>query len=291
MKGRSIALGTFDGVHSGHIAIIGRALEAAKTNDLDPLIYTFSTHPMAAFGKCPPLLMTNGARIAALSQFCAVAADDFTPVFAATEPRAFAEMLVARFRMRHAVAGYNYTFGHKGAGDTALLQTLGAELGFSVEIVPPVLFEGEPLSSTRIRAALEAGEVAKAAEMLGKPYSLTGIVAPNRGIGRSIGFPTANLTGYEGMALPADGVYATRTAVWGDMYPSVTNVGSNPTVGGDRITVETHLIGFSGDLYGAELRVSFIEKLRGEMTFTSLEALRARIEIDAKKASELLRIQ
>ena len=109
--------------------------------------------------------------------------------------------------------------------------------------------------------------------------------------GRTIGFPTANLTGYEGMALPADGVYATRTAVWGDLYPSVTNVGSNPTVGGDRITVETHLIGFSGDLYGAELRVSFIEKLRGEMTFTSLEALRARIEIDAKKASELLRIQ
>lgn len=290
MRGKAVALGTFDGVHPGHAAIIGRALEAAREQNLDPLVYTFSTHPTAVFGKCPPLLMTNEARIAALSRFCDVVADDFTRDFAATEPRAFVEMLVTRFHMRHAVAGYNYTFGHMGAGDTALLRTLGAELGFTVDIVPPVLFEGEPLSSTRIRAALEAGEVAKAAGMLGRPYELTGTVAPNRGIGRSIGFPTANLTGYEGLALPGDGVYATRAEVFGKTYPGVTNVGSNPTVGGDRITVETHLIGFSGDLYSEKMRVLFIEKLRGEMVFESLEALRARIEKDAKRAAELLKI-
>ncbi|HWQ59191.1 MAG TPA: bifunctional riboflavin kinase/FAD synthetase [Clostridia bacterium] len=291
MKGTSVALGTFDGVHPGHAAILARAVEAARKDGLDPLVYTFSHHPMAAFGKQPPLLMTDEARLEALGAFCAVAADDFTPQFAAMEPRAFLEMLVFRFHMRRAVAGYNYTFGKNGTGDTALLSALGRELGFAVDVVQPVLFLGEPLSSTRIRAALEAGEVALAAKMLQRPYALAGTVAPNKGIGRSIGFPTANLTDIEGLVLPKDGVYATRAAVCGKTYAGVTNVGSNPTVGGEKTTVETHLIGFSGDIYGETLRIEFVERLRGEMKFDGLEALRARIALDAAKAAELLKIQ
>lgn len=289
--GSSVALGTFDGVHLGHAEIINHAMRAAREQNLSPLIYTFSTHPMALFGRQPALLMLDEARIAALKRFCAVAADDFTKDFAAMEPRDFVKMLVTRFSMRHAVAGFNYTFGKSGAGDTALLEALGKELGFTVDCVPPVLFENEPVSSTRIRAALGEGDVAKAALMLGRPYSLAGTIVPNKGIGRSIGYPTANLTGCAGLALPADGVYATHVGVFGKSYPGVTNVGCNPTVGGEKISVETYLIGFSGDLYGAQMSVSFVEKLRGEVKFENLKELRARIGRDAEKAAELLKIR
>ncbi len=291
MRGTAIALGTFDGVHLGHAALIRRAIEASRAEDLRPLVYTFSAHPMAAFGACPPLLMTDAARLKALGEYCAVAADDFTPAFAATQPRDFIEMLVARFNMRLAVAGYNYTFGKNGLGDTALLRALGREMGFAVEIMPPVLFEDEPLSSTRIRVCLEGGDVEKAAAMLGRHYALAGTVAPNRGIGRSIGFPTANLAGYEGLVIPADGVYAAYATVGGKTWPGVTNVGCNPTVRGEKTSVETHLIGFSGDIYGEELRVAFVKRLRGEMEFGDLDALRARIAADAAKAAQLLKNQ
>ncbi len=291
MKGTVVALGTFDGVHLGHRAILARAVEAAREDGVMPLIYTFSRHPMAAFGKCPPLLMADEARIAALGAYGEVVADDFTLEFAGMEPRAFAQMLVSRFAMRRAVAGYSYTFGSRGAGDTALLEALGQELGFAVDVIPPVLYEDAPLSSTRIRAALEAGEVALAAGMLGAPYALEGTIVANRGIGRSIGFPTANLAGFEGLVLPKDGVYATRATVRGMTYAGVTNVGSNPTVGGQTRGVETHLIGFSQDVYGEELRLEFVARLRDEMVFGGLEALRARISRDAKNAAELLKIQ
>jgi riboflavin kinase/FMN adenylyltransferase len=291
VKRTVVALGTFDGVHTGHRMLLARAAGAAHEYGFTSLVYTFSHHPMAAFGKRPPLLMTDEARIEALRAYGDVVADDFTLEFAGLSPRAFVEMLVSRFGMRRAVAGYNYTFGSRGAGDTKLLEAFGRELGFAVDVVAPVLFEGAPLSSTRIRAALEEGEVALAAGMLGAPYALGGTVVANRGIGRGIGFPTANLAGFEGLVLPKDGVYATRATVRGKTYAGVTNVGSNPTVGGITTGVETHLIGFSGDVYGEKLRVEFVARLRDEMKFDGLGALRARIALDAKTAAELLKIQ
>lgn len=291
MKETVVALGTFDGVHPGHRAILSRTAELAQRDGRAPLIYTFSHHPMAIFGKKPPLLMRDEARLALLRTFSEVAADDFTPSFAAMEPEAFVKMLMDRFNMRCAVAGYNYTFGNRGAGDTQMLEAFGRRLGFDVEIVSPVLCEGEALSSTRIRAALEAGAVAKAAEMLGRPYALAGPIRPNKRIGRSIGFPTANIEGFEGLVIPLEGVYATRAHVLGVSYPAVTNVGSNPTVRGERVTIETHLIGFEGELYGEEMEVSFVERLRGEVKFENLDTLRACIAKDVQRASKMLKIQ
>ncbi len=291
MIGRAVALGTFDGMHLGHTALIERMRTRARERALTPLIYTFSNHPMAAFGTPPPLLMTNAARIAALSQLCEVVADEFTPAFAQTTPRAFVEMLVSRFGVRHVVAGYNYTFGSRGAGDVALLAKLGEEYGFTLDVMPPVLFQGEPLSSTRVRKTLEQGDVAAAAVMLGRPYELAGTVTANRGIGTRLGFPTANLAGIDGLALPAHGVYAARARVAKGMFPAVTNVGTNPTVGGEKVSVETHLIGFSGELYGERMDVFFIERLRAEETFDGLEALRARIALDVEKAEKMLEVR
>lgn len=290
MTGTAIALGTFDGVHPGHRAIIAAALERAKARGLECVIYTFTGHPMAIFGKQPPLLMTDAERLAALSRFCRVETDEFTPEYAATEPETFVKMLVEKHGMRCAVAGFNYTFGNRGAGDTALIGRLASKYGFEVVIVPPVLFENEPISSTRIRAALEAGQVEEAALMLGHAYTLDGEIRANRGIGRSLGFPTANISDFGGRVLPADGVYASRATVCGRTYAGVTNVGCNPTVHGDRLSVETHIIGFSGDIYGARLRVEFVKWLRGEADFGSVEALRARIAKDAETAAGLVQL-
>ena len=178
-----------------------------------------------------------------------------------------------------------------GAGDTALLQALGKELGFSVRVLGPVSYENEPVSSTRIRAYLEQGELDAANAMLGTRYALSGTVAPNRRIGHALGFPTANLEGYGNKVLPRSGVYATRAFLAGKAFPAVTNVGNNPTVEGQVTTVETHLLDFDRDIYGMPLRVEFEARLRGEVRFPSREALAAQIASDAAHAREILKKQ
>ena len=200
---RAIALGTFDGVHIGHRAIINAAIDRAAKLDMEPMIYTFTAHPMALFGKQPLLLMTQSERMAALGGMgCTLSADEFSAEYAATEPEQFIKMLIERFNMGCAVAGFNYTFGRRGEGSVELIKKLGEKYGFAVEIVPPVMYKGEAVSSTRIRACLEAGRVKDAGEMLGAPYSITGPVIRNRGIGRTLDYPTANIAGWEDRALP-----------------------------------------------------------------------------------------
>ncbi len=291
-QGAVIALGTFDGVHAGHRALLHEAAALAETLHAVPLIYTFRNHPLSLFGREPRLLMTPEERIAVLEATgVPVAADVFDAAFAATPPREFVRMLVERFGMRGAVAGFNYTFGDRGAGDTALLQALGKELGFSVRVLGPVSYENEPVSSTRIRAYLEQGELDAANAMLGTRYALSGTVAPNRRIGHTLGFPTANLEGYGNKVLPRSGVYATRAFLAGKAFPAVTNVGNNPTVEGQVTTVETHLLDFDRDIYGMPLRVEFEARLRGEVRFPSREALAAQIASDAAHAREILKKQ
>ena len=187
------------------------------------------------------------------------------------------------------VAGFNYTFGDRGAGDTALLKTLGEELGIAVRVLGPVSYENEPVSSTRIRAWLEQGELETANAMLGTCYALSGAVTANRRIGHALGFPTANLEGYGNKVLPLSGVYAARAFVAGEAFNAVTNVGNNPTVEGRSTTVETHLLDFERDIYGMPLRVEFVARLRGEVKFPSREALAAQIAADAAHARAILK--
>ena len=288
-QGSVIALGTFDGVHAGHRALLHQAVELADALHAAPLVYTFRNHPLSLFGREPRLLMTAEERIAALTAMgLPVAADVFDASYASTPPRDFVRMLVERFALRGVVAGFNYTFGDRGAGDTALLRALGQEMGFAVRILEPVSYEGEPVSSTRIRACLEQGRLPEANAMLGMHYALSGTVAANRRIGHALGFPTANLEGYGNKVLPLPGVYATRAFVAGEAFNAVTNVGNNPTVEGRVTTVETHLLDFSRDIYGMPLRVEFVEFLRGEVKFSGREALAAQIASDAARAREIL---
>ncbi|MDR0840625.1 MAG: bifunctional riboflavin kinase/FAD synthetase [Christensenellaceae bacterium] len=287
--GSIIALGTFDGVHLGHKKLIDTAVELAGQSGHTPLIYTFANHPLAALGQTPRLLMTDERRIEALRVCCDTVADVFDPAYAAIEPEAFARLLRTRFHIEAAVVGFNYTFGRRGAGDVALLRGLGAALGFAVREIPPMLYAGEPISSTRIRACVEQGDMPAARAMLGRSYCLEGEVLRGRALGRTMGFPTANILPPACLALPAAGVYATRARVGGQSFRAVTNIGKNPTVAGKTLTVETHLIGFDKEVYGQTLQLEFVQWLRGEVRFGSKQELAEQIAEDTKNADALLK--
>ena len=188
--------------------------------------------------------------------------------------------------MRALVVGYNYTCGVRGAGTPETLAEIGKTLGFSVLVVPPVLLEGAPVSSTRVREALEQGDVELAQRMLKRRYTLAGTVIENRRIGRRIGFPTANIAPEENRVIPKDGVYATIACVNGADYSAVTNIGTNPTVHGDHLTIETHMIDFDQDIYGERLTVAFRRFLRGELMFSNLDELKEQIRRDIDQSAK-----
>lgn len=286
----AIALGTFDGVHLGHRSIIDVAKTQAAQLGMEPMVYTFANHPMEVFGKRPPLLMEEDERLNRLEcTDAALCADRFDAQLAATPPESFVDMLLSRFNMGCAVAGFNYTFGSKGLGNVELLKALAKTKGFEVVIVPPVLFEGEAVSSTRIRHCLALGDVARAQKMLLRPYSISGKIVYNKGIGKSLNYPTANIEGWEHRAIPAPGVYATLAKLGEKTMPAVTNIGDNPTVGGAKTTIETHILGFDGDIYGQTLTVKFIERLRGEIRFPNVEALAAQMKKDGENALKIIK--
>ena len=284
-----VALGMFDGVHIGHRALISRAVEEAKSLRAEPAVFTFSNHPMDVLGGSVRLLSSMKERNAMLRALGIreLVSEPFTCQLAALEPEAFVDLLQARWDVKALVAGYNYTFGSRGLGTPETLERIGRERGFNVLVVPPVLYENEPVSSTRVREAVERGDMALAGALLGRRYSLSGRVIKNKRIGRRIGFPTANIEPEERRALPPDGVYATIACVGGAAYRAVTNVGTNPTVNGDKLSIETHILDFDADIYGEILTVAFHSFLRGEIKFGSVEEMKRQIEKDVLQASSI----
>jgi len=288
MSKRAIALGTFDGLHMGHRRILEAMGQAAEEKGLQKAVYTFSNHPLEAFGIAPRRLMTDGERLAGLAEYGEVIAERFDPALAATSPEDFVRKMAEEYGMSVAVAGFNYTFGAKGGGNMQKLREYGEKYGFEVREIPPMEYQGEPISSTRIRAAVEGGDIAAANSMLGRAYSITGPVIANKGIGRRIGFPTANVKADSGLVLPKSGVYACSVLLRGKRYGAATNVGCNPTVYGEAITIEPHILDFNEGIYGETLKVEFVEFLRGEIKFPSVEELSAQIGRDAEKTAEIL---
>lgn len=282
--GTVVALGMFDGVHLGHRALIRLAVETARERGGSAVVYTFSNHPAEVLGGVVRLLSGPEERRKELLSLgvAEVRMEPFTRELAAMTPEAFVERLRTLWKVSGVAAGFNYTFGARGAGTPETLSRLGERYGFTVNVAPAALYRGEPVSSTRIRAALEAGEAADAAEMLTRPYTLCGTVIANRRIGRRIGFPTANIAPDPARVLPENGVYATVASADGKSYPAVTNIGTNPTVGGRMLSIESHLLDYDGDLYGRELSVSFRYRIRGERTFSSVEELKNQIAQDAE---------
>lgn len=291
--GRVVAIGVFDGVHRGHQEILHRAVEAARVSEATPAAVTFYPHPDAVLHRrtSPPML-TPLRRKAELLEGLGVAELVVVPFdreFARLTPEAFCSVVLSDHLGARAVfVGENFRFGHGGAGTPEDLRLYGATHGFDVVAVALARQAGEVISSTRIREAIIEGSVAEAARLLGRPHRIEGTVVTGVGRGRWLQAPTANLEPTPDMALPRLGIYVTRSTVGGkDVYRSVTSVGTNPTFESDgKIRIETLLLDFSGSLYGMDLSVDFLERIRDQQTFPDAESLAARIKKDAEIARD-----
>ncbi|MBR4906755.1 MAG: bifunctional riboflavin kinase/FAD synthetase [Clostridia bacterium] len=285
-----VALGMFDGVHKGHQALLRRAAEIAHANGDIAVAFTYDNHPKELFSGAFPYLCTKEQRekLIRLTGCDRMDSVPFDAAFAAMEPEQFTDWLSTRYTggISALVAGYDYRFGAKAKGDTTLLGTLCKARGIALSVIDEVKVDGATCSSTRIREAIREGDTALAERMLGRPYTLSGEVVHAKALGRQFDCPTANLDA--GMQLlPKDGVYATELTFEGKRYDAVTNVGTNPTVGGHARTVETHAIGESLDLYGKRVEVAFIKRLRDEKKFDSKDLLFAQIRTDAETAKKV----
>ncbi len=279
-----VALGMFDGMHIGHRALIRHASDLAHALGVRTVVDTFSNHPSEVLGGSVRMLSSADTR---REQMLLAGADEvrmrtFTREYAAWSPERFVQEELRLWDVRAFVVGFNYSFGSKGAGTPETLCLLGKQYDFAVETVQPVLYRGAPVSSSRIRAALEAGDVAAAADMLGRKYALAGDVVANRRIGRRIGFPTANILPPANRVLPMAGVYATIVQTDAGRYKAMTNIGTNPTVGGKQLSIESHLLDFNGDLYGKPITVRFCFRIRDEHRFSDVEALRQQLLQDVE---------
>lgn len=290
MNQTAVALGMFDGVHKGHRALLERAAAFAREHGDTAVAFTYDNSPKALFLGAFSYLCTKEQR-EHLMLACGVDRVDSIPfdrAFAAITPERFLDWLSARYTggISAIVVGYDYRFGANASGDTALLKTLCAARGIALFIVERVTVDGETCSSTNIREAIKAGDLQKAERMLARPYSLMGEVVHAKALGRQYDMPTANLNN-GALVLPKDGVYATELIADGQRFDAVTNVGTNPTVGGETRTVETHAIGQTLDLYGKRIEVAFFKRLRDEITFASKEQLFQQIRTDAAEAKKV----
>ena len=287
---RAVALGFFDGVHLGHQALLRRTAERAEMLGLSPALLTFDRSPREFVTGTPvPLLTTVQERsrtARALFPGMEVITVPFDRAMMTMPWEDFVVMLSEVYRARWLVAGHDFRFGHRNSGTAALLREKAAELGLGCEIIPAVRLEGVTVSSTHIRALLERGEMEEAAQFLGRPFAVSGLVRHGKRLGSSrLGAPTVNLIPDPRQLVPAFGVYAARVTVDGAARPAVTNVGVRPTVDTDGgVTVESHLLEPIGELYGADCRVEFLRMFRPERRFNSLEALREQIARDAEAA-------
>ncbi|HEY8091154.1 MAG TPA: bifunctional riboflavin kinase/FAD synthetase [Polyangiaceae bacterium] len=292
-----LVVGNFDGVHRGHQAVLAEATETAQKAGLAARVLTFDPHPAGVVGPGAPPVLTTLERRAELVGALGVEqvyARRFDAEFASWEPERFARDLVAEaLRAKVVVVGENFRFGARRSGDLALLRTLGSELGFEVLVHAMASDARGRFSSTRAREAVAAGDLAEVEAVLGRPHALSGPVVHGQERGRTINFPTANLEPVAEM-LPPDGVYAVRVDELGEggeasfLAGGVTNIGVRPTVSGAGRTVETFLLGFSGDLYDLRLRVHLVARLREERKFAGLDELKTQILADCAEARRKL---
>jgi riboflavin kinase/FMN adenylyltransferase len=283
-----VVIGNLEGIHRGHQAVLRQARALADRSSARVVVLTFDPHPAEVLHqKVKPRLCTVARRVELLRENGAdeVVVEPFTLELAALTPEEFARnLLSARLHCSAVVVGENFRFGAHRAGDKTTLRDLGRQIGFEVVAAEIASDEKGPFSSTRVRNAIAAGDLAEATHVLGRPHSISGVVEHGDERGRTIGFPTANLGGVTEM-LPPYGVYAVRA----DERPGVMNLGVRPTVDGTKLRIEVHLFDFNGDLYDQSMRVHLIERVREERKFAGLDELKAQIAKDADTARAILR--
>jgi riboflavin kinase/FMN adenylyltransferase len=285
-----LAIGVFDGVHLGHQQIIRQTVADARQHDAIALVITFDRHPstVVAPDHLPPLIYSLPQKLGAIETLGAdtLLLIHFDRTFSEQTGEAFIRGLARDLgKIQSLCVGADFVFGYKRSGNVTLLEKLGAELGFTVHGLAAVSLDNQIVSSTRIREAIRAGNLDAASQMLGRPYAISGRVIAGDGVGRKLGFPTANLDAAE-LVLPPNGVYLGLAKIGKKSRPVVLNIGFRPTLatGGLQLRVEAHLLDFTGDLYGQELEIEIGEKLRDEKKFGSLEELKAQIARDVAGA-------
>jgi riboflavin kinase/FMN adenylyltransferase len=292
-----LTVGAFDGLHLGHRALIRRSIARARVPPTDGApraagLVTFAPHPAAVLHpeRAPHVLTTPEAKLDLLRGvgLDLVALLPFTPQLAATSARDFVQHLCARLNMRELWVGPDFALGSDRQGDLSVLKQLTTELGFSVHQIPYVAQDGRRISSSQIRALLSEGQVAAAAALLGRCYSLRGRVVHGAHRGRGIGFPTANLYVCSDCLVPAYGVYATTVTLEGVRYPAATNVGVRPSFDNGKPSVEAYILDFDQDLYGREIELTFVRRLRPELRFSSVQALIDQMRDDVAQTRRVL---
>ena len=290
-RGSVVTVGTFDGVHLGHRDILSRVRRRAEQAGLTPIVVTFRPHPLAVVNPsaAPMLLTPDGEQLDALTADGPIDVEvlEFTPDLARRSAEEFVrDILIDRFRVRELVIGYDHGLGRGRQGDATALQKLGAELGFSVEIVPAALdLSGAPISSSAIRTSIAHGDLERARRSLGRPYAFSGTVVHGEQRGRDLGYPTLNVALPSARKLlPPDGVYAVRARTARGHFGGMMNLGGRPTFGDLERTLEVHLFDVSGDWYGERVSVELIRRLRDTTRFESVDALVEQLARDAADA-------
>jgi riboflavin kinase/FMN adenylyltransferase len=288
-----LAIGVFDGVHRGHQAVISTSADHAATSNGTPVVVTFDPHPEKVLRPqaAPHLLSATQHKIALIRALGVehLLIITFDKQFAATEPEDFVQKLVIHSKpLREICVGHEWSFGKNRRGNLDLLKKLGAKFNFDVVGIPPVKINGAVVSSTAIRQAIEKGDLAKAAEMLGREYTILGTVTRGDNLGKKIGFPTANLSAHSEQ-FPPNGVYVAEARIDGELYRGVINLGIRPTVssGKSERVLEIHLFDFNRDIYGDEVEVRFLKFLRPEKKLANLDALVQQIRQDVERARQL----
>ncbi len=288
-----LTIGVFDGVHLGHKQLISELVKQAKQKKALSGVVTFRQHPedLLSTGKKLPFLTDITTRTELLE---AAGVDFVVPLTFSTElsqleAGTFVNLLQKHLKMRGMVIGPDFALGKERQGNIKNLTKLGQKAGFSVTVVPPLVLNGEVVSSTAIRQALAKGDMEKYKRLTGRAFSLSGKVVAGLGRGEGLGFPTANLDISSGQAIPPDGVYCGIAHVnGGNTFQTMTNIGRNPTFGKNERTIESFILDYHGDLYGHELSVDFIARLRGEKKFDSVEELKKQVAEDVRRGKELL---
>ncbi|MDD6762933.1 MAG: bifunctional riboflavin kinase/FAD synthetase [Clostridiales bacterium] len=288
----AVALGNFDGLHVAHMAIIKKCHSYAREHDLKCGVLLFNEHTRRITdNQRVPLITSETEKLALLSNedMDFVYMLDFDRDFMQLTPEQFVKRLIDMLHCAAVCVGYDYRFGYKASGDARMLKALCKKHGIEAIITDEIDIDGEAVKSTAIRNYIREGSVRHAAAMLGRPFAIDGKVVKGLQNGRRMGFPTANVSYSQNMLIPRNGVYAGYTYVKGKRYKSVINVGKNPTFDADKITIESHILDFKDDIYNEQIRVEFIERLRGDKKFESVDALVSQIKRDAQTAGKELK--
>ncbi|WP_373898457.1 bifunctional riboflavin kinase/FAD synthetase [Haloimpatiens sp. FM7315] len=279
-----ITLGSFDGLHLGHMELINETIKNSRKKGYKSMVYTFKNHPITVLNKniCPKLLMDNENKINCLSKLGVdiLSLIPFDNSFMNINPETFVKQLIKEYGAKEITVGFNFKFGKENKGNVELLKELQNKFSFKLHVIGPIKRENEIVSSTFIRELIEIGEIEKANSLLYTCFSLKGNIVGGKRFGRQMGFPTANLNFSSNMIVPKTGVYYTKVKYNKQIYKGITNIGYSPTVDGKHFTVETNILNFNKMIYGEDLRLYFIKRIRDEHKFASLNELKEQLDRD-----------